>query len=224
MHNQYALKLFAHKKETRWNISPLVSSPRPFLLLKRITALVAENFFPIKLALEELRHLLEGAHHPVMIYIDHKNLLYLQTAYPLIPCKACWFLFFSRFDFCLHYHSADKSVKADPSSWSFDPEDQGTELQFIMEPSSIIPVAQTLLKYIWSLLSANMFVLHSPVTYLACIFDLVYLSDSCLNLRQPNVFNWTPPALTHVLFDHYSYLPLWYRVLLSTTHQCVSHC
>lgn len=34
----------------------------------------------VKLALEEWWHLLEGAEHPVVIWIDHKNLMYLRSA------------------------------------------------------------------------------------------------------------------------------------------------
>lgn len=42
----------------------------------------------IKLALEEWRHWLEGAVHPFVIFMDHKNLEYLRTAKRLTPRQA----------------------------------------------------------------------------------------------------------------------------------------
>jgi len=40
-------------------------------------------------ALEEWRHFLEGATHPVEIWTDHKNLKYFMTAKKLNRCQAC---------------------------------------------------------------------------------------------------------------------------------------
>ncbi|XP_029114156.1 uncharacterized protein lrfn4b, partial [Scleropages formosus] len=57
----------------------------------------------IKLALEEWRHWLEGAQHPFLVFTDHKNLQYLQTARRLNARQARWALFFSRFNFTVTY-------------------------------------------------------------------------------------------------------------------------
>jgi len=40
-------------------------------------------------ALEEWRHFLEGAWHPIEIWMDHKNLEYFMTAKKLNYCQAC---------------------------------------------------------------------------------------------------------------------------------------
>jgi len=40
-------------------------------------------------ALEEWRYFLEGARHPVEIWMDHKNLEYFMTAKKLNRCQAC---------------------------------------------------------------------------------------------------------------------------------------
>lgn len=40
----------------------------------------------IKLALEEWHHLLEGAEQPVVVWTDHKNLVYIQVAKRLNSC------------------------------------------------------------------------------------------------------------------------------------------
>lgn len=44
----------------------------------------------IKLALEEWRHWLEGAHHPFTILTDHHNLEYLQEAKMFNPRQVRW--------------------------------------------------------------------------------------------------------------------------------------
>ena len=53
--------------------------------------------------LEEWRHFLEGATHPVEIWTDHKNLKYFMTAKKLNCRQARWFLHLARFDFLLHH-------------------------------------------------------------------------------------------------------------------------
>jgi len=55
-------------------------------------------------ALEEWRHFLEGARHPVEIWTDHKNLEYFMTAKKLNCRQARWSLYFACFDFKLTHH------------------------------------------------------------------------------------------------------------------------
>jgi len=53
--------------------------------------------------LEEWRHFLKGATHPVEIWTDHKNLKYFITAKKLNHHQARWSLHLARFDFLLHH-------------------------------------------------------------------------------------------------------------------------
>lgn len=50
----------------------------------------------VKLAPEEWRNWLEGAEQPFMVWTDHKNLAYIQTAKRLNSRQARWALFFGR--------------------------------------------------------------------------------------------------------------------------------
>uniref|UniRef100_A0A8C5M117 Gypsy retrotransposon integrase-like protein 1 n=1 Tax=Leptobrachium leishanense TaxID=445787 RepID=A0A8C5M117_9ANUR len=75
-----------------------------------------KELLAIKKALEEWRHLLEGTHHPVTIYTDHRNLEYLRSAKRLRPRQARWALFFSRFNFHITYRPGRKNMKADTLS------------------------------------------------------------------------------------------------------------
>ena len=54
--------------------------------------------------LEEWRHFLEGARHPVEIWTNHKNLEYFMTAKKLNRRQARWSLYLARFDFKLTHH------------------------------------------------------------------------------------------------------------------------
>jgi len=66
--------------------------------------------------LEEWRHFLEGARHPVEIWMDHKNLEYFITAKKLNCCQARWSLYLARFDFKLVHHPKRSIGKPDALS------------------------------------------------------------------------------------------------------------
>uniref|UniRef100_A0A8C7WRQ0 Gypsy retrotransposon integrase-like protein 1 n=1 Tax=Oryzias sinensis TaxID=183150 RepID=A0A8C7WRQ0_9TELE len=70
----------------------------------------------IKLALEEWRHWLEGAHHPFIVWTDHKNLAYLRSAKRLNSRQARWCLFFDRFNFSITYRPGSRNIKPDALS------------------------------------------------------------------------------------------------------------
>jgi hypothetical protein len=69
--------------------------------------------------LEEWRHYLECARHPVEIWTDHKNLEYFQVAQKLNCRQARWPLYLSRFDFTLHHKPGRSMGKPDAlSRWA----------------------------------------------------------------------------------------------------------
>jgi len=67
--------------------------------------------------LEEWRHFLKGAQHPVEIWIDHKNLEYFMTAKKLNRRQAHWSLYLARFDFKLVYRPGRSMGKPNALSW-----------------------------------------------------------------------------------------------------------
>ena len=71
-------------------------------------------------ALEEWRHLLEGATHTVDIYNDHRNLTYFMTAQNLNRRQARWSLYLSRFNFLMHHRPGKSSGKPDALSRRID--------------------------------------------------------------------------------------------------------
>ena len=74
------------------------------------------EFLAVKLALEEWRHWLEGAEEPFVVWTDHKNLSYIQTAKRLNSRQARWSLFFGRFNFTLTYRPGSRNIKPDALS------------------------------------------------------------------------------------------------------------
>lgn len=59
---------------------------------------------------QEWRHRLEGA---FLVWIDHKNLSYLQSARRLNSCQARWAYFLDQFNFTLSYPHESQNIKAD---------------------------------------------------------------------------------------------------------------
>lgn len=57
----------------------------------------------IKEALEEWHHWLEGAHHPLLILMAHRNLENLCNAKRLNLCQSRWALSFNQFHFTVTY-------------------------------------------------------------------------------------------------------------------------
>ena len=66
--------------------------------------------------LEEWRHFLEGAQHPVEIWMDHKNLEYFMTAKKLNRRQARWSLYLAHFDFKLIHRPGRSMGKPDALS------------------------------------------------------------------------------------------------------------
>jgi len=72
-----------------------------------------KELLSIKIALEQWRHFLEGARHPITIYTDHKNLTFPRKPEMLSQCQIRWYEFLSRFEFNIVNRSGKKSSKPD---------------------------------------------------------------------------------------------------------------
>jgi hypothetical protein len=66
--------------------------------------------------LKAWRHYLEGNPHPVIIFTDHKNLLYFQSAQNLTHRQARWQLTLNEFDLELHHVPGTKLAAPDAVS------------------------------------------------------------------------------------------------------------
>lgn len=94
----------------------------------------------VKLALEEWRHWLEGSEQPFLVWTDHKNLAYIQSAKRLNSRQARWALFFSRFNFTLSYRPGSRNTKPDALSRLHSPETSDLPADTILPPDLVVGV------------------------------------------------------------------------------------
>ena len=92
----------------------------------------------VKQALEEWRHWLEGAEQPFLVWTDHRNLEYIQTARRLNSRQARWALFFGRFNFSLSYRPGSKNGKPDALSRCLGKEGENTTPETILPETCVI--------------------------------------------------------------------------------------
>src|SRR6266568_3693632 len=87
-------------------------------------------------ALEEWRHHLQGALHPIEIHTDHKNLEYFMTAKKLNRRQARWSLELANFDFTLVHKPGRTMGKADSLSRrpDFERGENDNENVILIEP------------------------------------------------------------------------------------------
>ena len=101
-----------------------------------------KELLAVKEALEEWRHLLEGAVQPFIVWTDHKNLSYIRSAKRLNSRQARWALFFGRFNFSLTYRPGSQNTRADALSRQHSVEESDADPEPIL-PSTCILAAVT---------------------------------------------------------------------------------
>jgi len=85
----------------KWH--PVVFYSKSLSSMERNYEIHNKEMLAIIRALEEWRHFLEGATHPVEIWTDHKNLEYFMMAKKLNCYQARWSLHLAKFNFLLHH-------------------------------------------------------------------------------------------------------------------------
>jgi len=86
-------------REEKWH--PVAFYNKSLSLVEQNYEIYNKEMFAIICVLEEWRHFLEGARHPVEIWTDYKNLKYFMTAKKLNCHQARWSLYLACFDFKL---------------------------------------------------------------------------------------------------------------------------
>jgi len=101
-------------REEKWH--PVAFYSKSLSLVEQNYEIYDKEMLAIIRTLEEWRHFLEGAQHPVEIWTDHKNLEYFMTAKKLNCRQACWSLYLAQFDFKLIYRPGQSMGKPDALS------------------------------------------------------------------------------------------------------------
>jgi len=103
-------------REKKWH--PVAFYSKSLSLVEWNYKIHDKEMLAIIRALEEWRHFLEEARHPIEIWMDHKK--YFMMAKKLNCCQACWFLYLACFDFKLIYCPGRSMRKPDVLSWRPD--------------------------------------------------------------------------------------------------------
>ena len=127
-------------------VHPVAFLSRRFTPVERNYDMGNRELLAVHAALEEWRHWLEVAQHPVLIWTDHKNLTYIREAKSWFPRQTRWALLFSRFNFTLTYRPGSKNVRADALSRIY----QGEVTPKTTNPNSILPPARVVGVVTWS--------------------------------------------------------------------------
>ena len=139
----------------------------------------------VKLALEEWRHWLEGADQPFIVWTDHRNLAYIQSAKRLNSRQARWALFFGRFNFSLTYRPGSQNGKPDALSRLHSPEDRCSD------PENILPPACLIATLTWEMRRCAGHRVSSqtpvPALRIACSFRTPYGPGFCSGLIPPGI-------------------------------------
>jgi hypothetical protein len=112
------------QSSSQWNVKD--NAWHHVTFLSKVLNPVEQNYeihdtkmLAITQGLEEWRHYLEGARHPVGIWTDHQTLEYFQVAQKLNHQQARWLLYLSCFDFTLHHKPGQSMGKPDAlSRWA----------------------------------------------------------------------------------------------------------
>jgi len=105
-------------REEKWH--PVAFYSKSLSLVERNYEIHDKEMLAIIRALEEWRHFLEGAQHPVEIWMDHKNLEYFMMTKKLNRRQARWSLYLACFDFKLTYRPGHSIGKPDALSQRLD--------------------------------------------------------------------------------------------------------
>jgi len=101
-------------REDKWH--PVAFYSKSLSPVERNYEIHNKEMLAIIRALEEWRHFLKGAQHPVEIWMDHKSLEYFMTAKKLNRRQARWSLYLARFDFKLIHRPGCSMGKPDALS------------------------------------------------------------------------------------------------------------
>jgi RNase H-like domain found in reverse transcriptase len=95
---------------------PVAFLSKTFMETEQKYKIYDQELLGIIRALKEWRHYIQGSGHTMIVYSDHKNLTYFQTAQKLNDRQAGWSLYLSGFDLKLIHLPGTKMVQSDTLS------------------------------------------------------------------------------------------------------------
>jgi RNase H-like domain found in reverse transcriptase/Reverse transcriptase (RNA-dependent DNA polymerase)/Integrase zinc binding domain len=122
--------------DSNGNRHPVAFLSKTFSETERKYEIYDRELLRIIWALKEWRHYIQGSGHTMIVYSDHKNLMYFQTAQKLNDRQARWSLYLSGFDLQLIHLPGTKMVQSDALSRT---PDYGTDKWMEEEDKVVLP-------------------------------------------------------------------------------------
>ncbi|OJT03227.1 Transposon Tf2-12 polyprotein [Trametes pubescens] len=114
--SDFASGAVLHQRDTNGDLHPCAYLSKGFSPAERNYEIYDKELLGIIRALQEWRHYLLGAAHPVTVLSDDKNLTYYRQAQRLNRRQARWLLFLSEFDIQLHHVPGKDMIQSDTLS------------------------------------------------------------------------------------------------------------
>lgn len=118
--SDFASGAVLRQRDTNGDLHPCAYLSKGFSPAERNYEIYDKELLGIIRALQEWRHYLLGAAHPVTVLSDHKNLTYYRQAQRLNRRQARWLLFLSEFDVQLHHVPGKDMIQSDTLSRRHD--------------------------------------------------------------------------------------------------------
>jgi hypothetical protein len=114
--SDYALGAVLSQNRKDKQLHPIAFHSQKFTTTEINYEIHDKEFLAIVDSFQEWRHFLEGAVHPIIVYIDHKNLEYFMSTRVLNRRQAHWNISLSRFYFMIMYRPGSQQSRSDALS------------------------------------------------------------------------------------------------------------
>ena len=114
--SDYAIGACLSQKDKEGKLRPIAFYSRKFTPPELNYEIHDKELLAIVEAFQQYRVYLEGSEHPILVYTDHKNLLYFTTTKTLNRRQARWSLLLSSYNFTITYRPGAHNTKADALS------------------------------------------------------------------------------------------------------------
>lgn len=118
--SDFASGAILRQRDENGDLHPCAYLSKGFNEAERNYEIYDKELLGIIRALQEWRHYLLGAPHPVQVLSDHKNLTYYRDAHRLNRQQARWLLFLSEFNIQLHHIPGKDMIQSDTLSRRHD--------------------------------------------------------------------------------------------------------
>ena len=134
--SRYALGCVLSQRDDQQKLHPVSYYSRSFSRAERNYSITDKELLAIIAGLEEWRHLLIGTKEPILIYTDHRNLLFASKPQKLSMRQARWQEILSYYNYHVFYRPGSVNVRADSLSRRPDliPEED-SPLESIIDPN-----------------------------------------------------------------------------------------